>query len=142
MSVSIVPFTPEHIDAAAAFLASRHRRDRISAPVLSARYEDSAATSPVLQELLAINATNGVVALDAGHVVGFLLGAPDLGSPTHPFAGFMNPRAADIPYAGHAADPDDGVTLYPRLYAALAQQWVANGLVGHYIGVPARPGAS
>jgi GNAT superfamily N-acetyltransferase len=142
MSVSIVPFTPEHIDAAAALLATRHRCDRISAPALSAKYEDSAATSLVLQELLATNATNGVVALDAGHVVGYLLGAPDLGSPTHPFAGFMHPRAADMPYAGHAADPDDGASHYPRLYAALAQQWVVNGLVGHYIGVPARPEAS
>jgi GNAT superfamily N-acetyltransferase len=139
MSVSIVPFTADHLEAAATLLAARHGRARVAAPMLSAEYEDPAVTLPVLQGLLADEAMSGVVALDAGRVVGYLLGAPEFGSPTHPFAGFIDPRAATIPFAGHAVEPHDGASLYPRLYATLAQRWVGDGLLGHNITVPATP---
>lgn len=142
MSVTIVPFTSDHLDAAAALLAARHRRDRVWIPDLSPAYKDPAAARPVLDDLLTADDGCGVVALRDGAVVAYLLGAPVLGSPTNAFAAFRHPRAADIPYEGHAADPADAAALLPRLYAAIAQEWVRNGLVGHYITIPVNPDAS
>ncbi len=141
MTVTIAPFSTEHLEPAAALLAARHRHDRTWAPDLSPEYEDPAATLPMLEDLLATDGTSGVVALREGCVAAYLLGTLDLGAPTHTFAAFAHPRAVDIPYAGHASRPEDGALLYPRLYAALAQEWVRNGLIGHAITVPARPDA-
>lgn len=137
MGLIIRPFATEHVEPAAALLAARHRRDRVWSPSLRAEYEDPAATLPLLQELLAPETMEGVVALREGRVVGYLLGAPALEAPTRTFAGVMHPRAADIQYAGHAVDPVDGAAVLPRLYAALSERWVARGLVGHYVTVPA-----
>ncbi len=142
MSVRIVPFTADHLKASATLLAARHRCDRTWAPDLSPEYEDMAATLPILHELLAAGGTSGVVALDAGRVAGYLLGSPAMRSPTRTFAGYTHPRAADMAYEGHAVDPECGAALYPRLYAALAQHWVWQGLVGHYVSVPAHREAS
>jgi GNAT superfamily N-acetyltransferase len=106
---------------------------------LSATYEDPTATLPVLRDLIRASGASGVVALRGGRVVAYLIGAPELVPPTDTFAGLTYPRSADIAYAGHAAGPDDGAVLFPRLYAALAQHWVANGLIEHSISVPANP---
>src|SRR3954470_24790152 len=139
MTVTIIPFSTEHLEPAAALLANRHRQDRIFAPDLPPKCEDPAATLPMLGDLLATEDTSGVVALREGCVAAYLLGTRDLGVPTHTFAGFAHPRAVDIPYVGHASSHEDGAVLYPRLYAMLAQEWVRNGLIGHSITVPARP---
>jgi GNAT superfamily N-acetyltransferase len=80
-----------------------------------------------------------VVALREGRVVAYLIGTLELVSPTDIYAGFAFSRGADIAYAGHAADPDDGTPLVPCLYVALAQRWVANGLIEHSISIPANP---
>lgn len=141
MTVTIVPFSTEYLESAAALLAARNQADRIHAPDLPPEYEDPAATLPLLRELLAMEGTGGVVALREGCVAGYLLGTLDLGAPTHTFAGFAHPRAVDIPYAGYASGHEDGALLYPRLYAALAQEWLRNGLIGHAITVPTRTDA-
>jgi GNAT superfamily N-acetyltransferase len=139
MSVTIRPFASDHLESAAALLAARHRRDRRWAPALSATYEDPAATLPVLQGLLDAADAHGVVALREGRIMAYLIGRLELVSPTDTYAGFAFSRGADIGYAGYAADPDDGTPLVPRLYAALAQGWVANGLIEHSISIPANP---
>lgn len=139
--MTIVPFLPEHLEQAAALLADRHRHDRIYAPDLPPEYEDSAATLPILRDLLATEGNSGMVALRGGRVAGYLVGTLDLGAPTHVYAGFAHPRAVDIPYAGYAGGAGDGASLYPRLYAALAREWVRGGLIGHTITLPTRPDA-
>lgn len=136
MTVQIVPFSADHLEAAAALLAARHCRDRAALPDLPGDYEEEAATLPLLQELLAAEDAAGVVALDAGRVVGYQLGTVELRSPTRAFAGFMHPRSVDTAYAGHAVGLDSGAGLASRLYATLARQWVARDLTGHYISVP------
>jgi GNAT superfamily N-acetyltransferase len=141
MRATIVPFTADHLEPASALLATRHRRDRIEVPDLPPAFEDVDATEPVLRELVASNGMRGVVALRDGHFTGYLLGAPLLRPPTHVGAGFRHPRSAQIPYAAHAVDAEGG-HLYPQLYAALAERWVASGLLGHYAYAPASPEAT
>jgi GNAT superfamily N-acetyltransferase len=142
MSLQIVPLTADHLEGVATLLAARHRRDRKACPDLPATYEEPTATLPILNDLLAAEGASGVVALDAGRVVGYLLGAENIGLPTRAFAGFTLPRAADIDYAGHAVDPEGGVRLPAQLYTALAQCWVRRGLTGHYITTPLHREAS
>ena len=136
MSVTVVPFDEAHVAPAAELLAARHRRDRAWTPDLSPQFEDPAATGPVLQQLCAQDGLDGVAALRDGSLVGFMLGAPELGSPSGTWAGMMRPRSAEIPYAGCAADRDDG-RLYRTMYAALAARWLTQGLTTHYITIPA-----
>jgi ribosomal protein S18 acetylase RimI-like enzyme len=136
MRVTLVPFVTDHLEPAAALLAARHRRDRVEVPDLPPRYEDEDATVPILRDLTASDGMRGVVALREGRVVGYLLGAPLLRPPSHMGAGFRHPRSAQMPYAAHAVDPE-GSHLYPLLYAALAEEWVTSGLLGHYVYVPA-----
>jgi hypothetical protein len=142
MTVTVDPFAEEHLQPAAALLAARHRRDRAAAPDLPPRFEDAAATVPVLRELFAQDGMAGVVAVREGRLIGFLLGAPALGSPTAARAGYLHPRSVDIPHAAHAVEPGDGGTLYQRLYAALAERWVTRGLPAHYVTVSAEPEAA
>jgi GNAT superfamily N-acetyltransferase len=138
MTVTIVPFDEAHIEPAAMLLAARHRRDRVWAPALPPGFEDPAAAGAVLQELCAQDGMEGVAAqhVHDGSVVGFMLGAAELGSPAGAWAGMMRPRSAEIPYAGFAADRDDA-RLYKSMYAALAAGWLSQGLTTHYISIPA-----
>ena len=136
MTLAIVPFTADHFDAAAALLAARHRADRAWAPDLSARYEDCTAAASELRDLLAEEGMAGVAALRNGGLVGFLLGKRELSHPTSAWAGMMRPRSAEIPYAGWAAEPEQAAMVYPQLYAALAERWVAGGVTAHYVTVP------
>ena len=137
MSVTLAPFGEEHIGPAADLLAVRHRRDRITAPELPSKFENADEAAGVLQDLLAVAGTRGVAALRDGMAIGFLLGAPELQAPTDAFSGLSRPRSISIPYAGHAAAPEDRDRLYPRLYAALAEHWVAEGFTAHYLTTPA-----
>ena len=57
MSVVVVPFGEEHLDAAAALLAQRHRADRAREPDLPARFEEAAATRDALRAALARDGT-------------------------------------------------------------------------------------
>jgi GNAT superfamily N-acetyltransferase len=137
MSVTLVPFGEEHIAPAADLLAVRHRRDRINAPELPSKFEHPDEAEVVLQELLAVAGTRGMVALRDGVAIGYLLGATELQAPTDAFSGLTRPRSINIPYAGHAAAPEAWERLYPRLYAALAEGWVAGGFTAHYLTTPA-----
>jgi GNAT superfamily N-acetyltransferase len=141
MTVTIEPFTAAHLEPAAALLAARHRRDRALHPDLPPGYEDPAAACAALGDIVATDGMRGVVALRDGQPVGYLLGAPVFPPPTSMWAGAMRPRAAEIPYAGHAIHPreleSDGGSLYRRLYAVLSEQWLRDGLTGHYVTIPA-----
>ena len=136
MSVTIVPFGEAHIEPAAALLAARHRQDRTWVQELPPRFEDPDADGAVLQKICAQDGMEGVAALRDGSLVGFMLGEPVLGVPTATWAGAMRPRSAEIPYAGFAAESGDG-RLYRSMYAALAAEWLNQGITTHYISIPA-----
>lgn len=142
MSVQIAPFTADLLEDAASLLAARHRRDREWNPPLAPEYEEATATLPLIQELFAADGTHGAVALEDGRVTGYLLATPELGAPTSTFAGFLHPRSVDILQHGHATAPGCEAAGFPRLYAAMAEQWVRQGLLGHYITTPSHAAAS
>ena len=82
-SPTVVPFAADHLEAAAALLAARHRADRARAPELPARFAAASEARAVLRSLLG-EGNSGVAALRDGRLEGYLLGAPDL---VHPASG-------------------------------------------------------
>lgn len=138
MGTHILSFRHEHLEPAADLLAARHRLDRVHVAALPDEFEDASASLPALQDLLDDAGTEGVVAVRDGSVVGYMIGSRDYRSPASAYAALVRPRSASIPYAGFAAVADDSDALYHRLYASLAQRWVAAGVTRHYVTAPAR----
>jgi GNAT superfamily N-acetyltransferase len=127
--LEIVPFTSDHVPAAAALLAERQRAQRIVEPALAVRYEDPAATQPEIEGLLAADGASGVVALDGDEPVGFLVGTRRDES--------WGPNVW-VETAGHAVREPE---LARDLYAAAATRWVEEGRTSHHVIVPATDGA-
>jgi ribosomal protein S18 acetylase RimI-like enzyme len=120
------PFADEHLDAAGALLAARHRRHRAAEPLLSPRYEDAAAARAEVESLWRKEGAAGAIASRGGEAVGYLVGAP----------------ADDelwganewVELAGHAVEEAEVVR---DLYAAVAARWFEAGRKRHYALVPA-----
>ena len=125
-TVEIESFGDEHLDEAAALLAERHRRHRLTEPLLSPQFEDPAAARAEIEALRAKEGAAGAVALREGRVVAYLVGAP---------ADDTVWGANEwVQVAGHAAEE---VEVVRDLYAAVAEAWVEAGRTRHWAVVPA-----
>jgi GNAT superfamily N-acetyltransferase len=120
-AIEILPFADEHLEAAAALLAERHRRHREAEPLLPAEVDFRAE----LHTLLATDA-QGTVAVQNGEVVGYLLGRHR----EDPLWG----ANVWIELAGQAVREAE---LVRDLYAVAAEAWVDRGWTRHYAVVPA-----
>lgn len=125
----IVPFADEHVAAAGRLLAARHRRHRADRPELSPSFEDAAAAERQVADAWAADDASGAVAVDGGHVVGYVLGAPKA-SP------LWGPNLW-VESAGQALDDGVDAELVRDLYADAATRWVDEGRTAHYVVVPA-----
>lgn len=129
--VRIVPFTGDHIPAAAELVAGRHGAIRATEPSLPERFEDPAECRPKVQELLDRAGSIGAAAVGGDRLVAFLLTVPRIEE--------LWGRSVWAHLAGHAVDlrTPGGTAWYEDLYAALAGHWVARGCFLHYVMVPA-----
>src|SRR5262245_22899162 len=98
MTREILPFSPEHLDDAAALLAARHQKQLQREPRLPSKYATASETRVLIET--ALPKSNGVVAVEGGKVIGYLLGHSDLD---------WGGRARLIPMEGHAVDSPDAV---------------------------------
>jgi GNAT superfamily N-acetyltransferase len=115
----ITEFTPDHVRAAAAVLARRHRLHREH----SANLPDITSFTEHVESAL-VEAT-GSVAIEGDEVVGYLLGrhaTDDIGP--HVWSHV----------AGHAADE---AHVVQDLYTHAARRWIDQGLRRHFVFVPA-----
>jgi GNAT superfamily N-acetyltransferase len=135
MRLEVVPFASEHIAGAASLLAARQRAYRAQTPALPAQFDDPAVARVVVENIFGQPGAGGVAALRDGRVAGYLIGVRLLPPPTSTWSMFMQPRAANIPYAGHAVEPEHGGAIYREMYAALAPRWLAAGYYSHYVTV-------
>ncbi len=117
--MDIVAFTDEHLDGAAAVLAERHAAHLAVEPLL-AHPRDFAAQVERERE-----SGTGVAAVDGGEVVGYLLGPLREDS--------IGPHVWSSD-AGHAVRDAE---LIRDLYAVAAEHWVADGVIRHFVYVPA-----
>ena len=114
--LEIVPFSDEHLDAAAALLAARHARHRAAEPLLPELTEPLAAVTREWRE----PGASGVFAGSA-----YLIAAP------------MTVLASTwmrVGIAGHAIEGE--CEAMRDLYAAAAQSWVDEGHREHAVFVP------
>lgn len=124
-------------DACAALLAARHRRDRERVWHLAAALEAPSACRPAIDDLLASPRADGVVAIDAGEVRGFLFGERMLLPPGDFASLFVPPHSIAMPIQGHAvAEPSAAPIMYRAMYAQLAETWTGAGLFTHRVSIP------
>ena len=124
--LEVVPFSDEHLDAAAALLAARHAHHRQAEPLLPERYEDPAAAREELERVWRADGASGAAGFRDGRLVGYLVGAqrqqPIWGDNTW------------IEASGHAVEEAEDVR---DLYGAAAGRWVEEGRPRHSALVPA-----
>jgi GNAT superfamily N-acetyltransferase len=120
--LEIVPFSDEHLEAAALLLGERHARHREAEPLLP-EIDDFRAE---IEREWRTEGASGVVAMSRGDTLAYLVGRPLQLS----FGQWLV-----VGIAGHAVsgDPD----LVRDLYAAAAARWVDEGQTRHAVFVPA-----
>ncbi len=118
----------EHVDAAGALLAERHRRARMAEPLLSSRYEDEAVATAEVAAAMARPDASGAVALRAGRLVGYVLGAP---KPAESWGPNMWIESSGLAVADGEAE------TVRDIYATAAARWTDEGRTAHYVLVPA-----
>ncbi|HJU37417.1 MAG TPA: GNAT family N-acetyltransferase [Gaiellaceae bacterium] len=112
--MKIVPFTDEHVDAAAELLAARHERHRAAEPLLPGDVDFRAE----VEKEWAVDGASGVISAD-----GYVFGAP------------ARQRWFSVGVCGHAVSGD---AEHARdLYAAAAGAWAGAGHSSHVVFLPA-----
>lgn len=134
---TIVDFEELHLDAAGAFLASRHRAERRRFPLLPERYEDAAETRELVRA--AMGYAEGVAAVDGdGALAGFLFTYRNLVDPSSPRARYAAARESMLLAHAHAVAPDaEPSAIYHALFAVLAERLLTDGIFEHVAHVPA-----
>lgn len=122
-------FKNEDVIQASKLLANRHRRERNVFPTLKKEFEDRKYTEKILHELMKSRYIKGICAYEDNKILGFLLSNIKMDS--------RFGRYAWISYEGLAIADSETPELYRKLYAQIAKIWVENGVLSHYIVVPA-----
>jgi GNAT superfamily N-acetyltransferase len=120
--LEIVPFSDEHLDAAAALLAARHARHRAAEPLLPELADPVAE----IEREWRSDGASGVFASRGGEPLAYLIAAP--------VAIVIGPTWMRAGVAGLAVDGDPEAMR--DLYAAAAQRWVDDGHTKHAVFVP------
>lgn len=126
MSIEIVPFIQDHLDAAAKLLAARHAANCRLEPLLPKRFEDPGECRLQLEALLPKGC--GVAAFRDGRLIGYLLTRD---SPPH-----EPQRRSLVLLEGHAIAIDESPVAYRHMYAALAPMLIVRGIFDHQVLVP------
>ncbi|HYO41562.1 MAG TPA: hypothetical protein VES19_00040, partial [Candidatus Limnocylindrales bacterium] len=129
--MTLVPFAPEHILAAAGLVAAGMDRQRRMVAALPAAWTDPAHVARALVGIADRGA--GLAALDDGELVAFHLAIAIDG---------RGGRFSYTPDIAHAAPIDPGARLRSRLYTALAVDWVRDFCTEHVVSVPADDGTA
>lgn len=123
---TVRPFTADDIPDAGRLLAMRHRVHLERQPFLDSAYADEARAAAEVGMLWRTGAASGSVVLEAGQVVGYMLGVTKNRQRWGPNVW--------VESAGFFA-PDQHVLRL--LYRDAAQGWVDQGRVAHYVLTPA-----
>lgn len=124
----IVPFADEHLQPAAELLAARQARLRVLEPALPERWCDPAQAADLIHAARSGQHADGYAALEAGRLIGYLIGELRLERPWE--------RAAWVELAGHAT-AEDRADVARDLYAAWSDLLVRErGIFRHLVNIP------
>lgn len=104
-------------------------------PELAVRFEGLPRALSVLKATARLPGSSGVVALEGGRLVGFLLGLPLVTPRTSRGALFIQERAAVVSYAGLGALAGRAMDVIPEMYACLSRIWLDAHFFHHYVHV-------
>ncbi|MXY35686.1 MAG: GNAT family N-acetyltransferase, partial [Dehalococcoidia bacterium] len=137
--VTVRPFERGDLDAAAALLAEKHRRDRERHPVLTESLADEGEARSMLAKWFDNERTDGAVAVDGDALAGYAIGERAAGAPPDSYMGQLStPRSVSIGSRDHAvADAYDANAVCRVLYRHLAAKWVATGYYSHSVSITA-----
>jgi GNAT superfamily N-acetyltransferase len=114
----------EHLEEAAGLVSYRYQRLCEQEPHLPDRYAEVSNLLPLLRNILNASET-GVAAMRGGRLIGFLTG-------WH-MDSFRGKRSTYSPEWANAADLEDSRRIYEAMYSQLADVWVADNYLAHYI---------
>ncbi len=123
MRLEIVPMDKIHVEEAAKLVSQRYQRLVVTVPALPRRYGEVRALIPFLEKI--VESAPGLVALEAGRLVGFLAAWELLT--------FRGRRTAFSPEWANAAILPWSRPIYEAMYARLAGMWVEKRCAVHLI---------
>ncbi len=117
------------IDQAAVLLAARHRRDRATAPLLPARFEQPDQAKAAVEICWRRPRSSGMAALNHDQLVAYLFA--DLSDDP------LHGRGAWVRLAGHALSDGVDAEWLRDLYTTAAGRWLEQGYFDHRVFIPA-----
>ena len=127
MSLEIAMLKKEHLENAAKLVCTRYKALRNQVPVLPVRCQEADAVLDLLHDLS--EEAEGVIALQDGILVGFLMGfvIPE----------FMGKHSAYSPVWANSAVPGQSRRIYEEMYTRISDRWVKNGCFTHIVSLMA-----
>lgn len=122
--IKIVPLNDEHLEDAAALVSNRYINLCKQNSHLPQRYSEVSNLLPLLKSITQ-TAPPGVAAIKDGQLIGFLTGWQ--------MPSFRGKRSVYSPEWANGADMEDSQHIYEEMYSHLADAWVAENYVAHYI---------
>lgn len=122
--IELTTLKAEHLEDIAGLVSNRYRRLCEQEPHLPHQYADVNILLPFLKKILKASGP-GVAAFRGDRLVGFLTGWQ--------MPSFRGKRSIYSPEWANAADLEDSKRIYEEMYSHLADLWVADKYVAHYV---------
>ena len=122
--IQITSLKEEHLEDAALLVSKRYKKLIKQEPLLPQKYSEVTNLIPYLQNILQ-NSGNGVAAFSGNQLVGFLT--------AWLMENFRGSRSIYSPEWANAVDLVDNKYVYEMMYGQLAESWVADNYIAHYI---------
>lgn len=122
--LQVTSLREEHLENAATLVSNRYKRLCEHEPHLPSRYSEITHLLPLLRNILSTSGV-GVAAFRGDRLVGFLTGWL--------MPSFRGKRSTYSPEWANGAELDDSQRIYEEMYSHLANDWVADKYVAHYI---------
>jgi len=129
--LKFIPFQKAHVDQAAHLLSAQFVRLRTDHPLLPQRTEEPSVAGGFLNALYAQETCCGIVMLENDEMQGFLLG-------TFGDNQFFGEHVL-VPFGGIAIASGRGAETLAMMYVAAGKCWVEEGVLNHYLVLPALP---
>ncbi|HAF61161.1 MAG TPA: hypothetical protein DCK95_02415 [Anaerolineaceae bacterium] len=122
-------FSKQHVIEAAELLAARSKQILIDFPLLPSHIVEQERTVTFLNALLERSESSGMVMLEKGRMIGYILGYYD--------QNLFFRRHVWVPFGGLALSEADEYQQLRTLYAAVGDNWIQDGVLNHYLVCPA-----
>lgn len=120
----IIPFTSEHIDAAAQLLADRHQQDIKHNDLLPSRFTSKDCAAQAIKVIFEKEVTSGFAILDGEQMLAYMLGTliPE---------DYLGDKSQGWVYLPSYAAQD--TALFIDLYSVIAESWVRQNCFDHFL---------